>query len=182
MGPLGAPWGPMVAPWAPSGPHGGPLGPQGAPRGPKSCFGLAGLPVVPSLGLVWPGPVLPALPATTTAAAKPPPAAEGGRLLLLDQAKARRARQARQARARPSQGWAQQASQPSQSRRFKGPRVPVSHSHMATVSCSHTRTPCCRPENIEIGSNRVPVGPFWLSRPRIGTESHQESIGMPPVP
>ena len=26
-------------------------------------FGLAGLPVVPSLGLVWPGPVLPALPA-----------------------------------------------------------------------------------------------------------------------
>ena len=34
------------------------------------CFGLAGLPVVPSLGLVWPGPVLPALPwpgpATTT--------------------------------------------------------------------------------------------------------------------
>ena len=31
-----------------------------------NCFGLAGLPVVPSLGLVWPGPVLPALPATTT--------------------------------------------------------------------------------------------------------------------
>ncbi len=28
-----------------------------------ACFGLAGLPVVPSLGLVWPGPVLPALPA-----------------------------------------------------------------------------------------------------------------------
>ena len=26
------------------------------------CLGLAGLPVVPSLGLVWPGPVLPALP------------------------------------------------------------------------------------------------------------------------
>ena len=57
---------------------------------PESCFGLAGLPVVPRLGLVWPGPVMPALPwpgpATTTAAAKPPPAAEGGRLLLLDQA------------------------------------------------------------------------------------------------
>ena len=80
---------------------------------PESCFGLAGLPVVPCLGLVWPGPVMPALPwpgpATTTAAAKPPPAAEGGRLLLLDQAKAR---QARQAQARPSQGKAQQASQP----------------------------------------------------------------------
>ena len=45
-------------------------------------LGLAGLLVVPCLGLVWPGPVLPALPATTTAAAQPPPAAEGGRLLL----------------------------------------------------------------------------------------------------
>ena len=79
-------------------------------RHPKvACFGLAGLPAVPSLGLVWPGPVLPALPATTTAAAQPPPAAEGGRLLLL-------ARQARQAQARPSQGKAQQASQPSQGR------------------------------------------------------------------
>ena len=43
--------------------------------------------------------------------------AEGGRLLL-DQAKAR---QARQAQARPSQGWAQQASQPSQSS-FEGPK------------------------------------------------------------
>ena len=50
------------------------------------------------------------------AAAQLPPAAEGGRLLLLDQAKARQAGQARQAQARPSQGWAQQASQPSQSR------------------------------------------------------------------
>ena len=78
-------------------------------------LGLAGLLVVPCLGLVWPGPVLPALPATTTAAAQPP-AAEGGRLLLLDQAKARRARQARQGQARASQGKAQQASQPSQGR------------------------------------------------------------------
>ena len=85
-----------------------PLEGQGCNNKPP-CFGLAGLPVVPSLGLVWPGPVLPALPATTTtAAAKPLPAAEGGRLLLL-------ARQARQVKARPSQGWAQQASQPSQS-------------------------------------------------------------------
>ena len=74
-----------------------------------ACLGLAGLLVVPCLGLVWPGPVLPALPAATTAAAQPPPAAEGGRLLLL-------ARQARQAQARPSQGKAQQASQPSQGR------------------------------------------------------------------
>ena len=46
-----------------------------------ACFGLAGLPVVPSLGLVWPGPVLPALPdlpwpgpaTTTTASAAQPP-------------------------------------------------------------------------------------------------------------
>ena len=75
----------------------------------QHTLGLAGLLVVPCLGLVWPGPVLPALPATTTAAAQPPPAAEGGRLLLLDQAKAR---QARQAQAGPSQGKAQQASQP----------------------------------------------------------------------
>ena len=60
-------------------------------RHPKvACFGLAGLPVVPSIGFVWPGPVLPALPATTIAAAQPPLAAEGGRLLFL-------ARQARQA-------------------------------------------------------------------------------------
>ena len=66
---------------------------------------MAGLPVVPSLGLAWPGPALPwPGPETTTAAAKPPPAAEGGRLLLLDPAKAR---QARQAQARPSQGWTQ---------------------------------------------------------------------------
>ena len=79
-------------------------------------LGSAGLLVLPCLGLVWPGPVLSALPwlvpATTTAAAQPPPAAEGGRLLLLlDQAKAKHARQAQ---ARPSQGKAQQASQPSQ--------------------------------------------------------------------
>ena len=59
-------------------------------KGPGPCSGLAGLPVVPSLGLVWPGPVLPALPATTTG----------------------------------SQGWAQQASQPSQSRHFEGPWEP----------------------------------------------------------
>ena len=60
-----------------------------------ACLGLAGL-LVPCLGLVQ----------------QQQPAAEGGRLLLLDQAKAR---QARQAQARPSQGKAQQASQPSQS-------------------------------------------------------------------
>ena len=39
------------------------------------CFTLAGLPNVPSLGLVWPWPAMPALPwpgpATTTAAAAP---------------------------------------------------------------------------------------------------------------
>ena len=97
---------------------------------PAIAFGLAGLPVVPSLGLVWPGPVLPALPAlpwpgpaTTTATAKPPPAAEGGRLLLLDQAlQEAKARQARQAQARPSEGKVQQASQPSQSR-ILGPKA-----------------------------------------------------------
>ena len=91
----------------------GPHGAQGAHgQAPNSCFALAGLPVVPCLGLVWPGPVLPALPwsgpATTTAAAKPPPAAEGGRLLLLDQAKAR---QARQAKAKPSQAKARHNKQ-----------------------------------------------------------------------
>ena len=78
---------------------------------------MAGLPVVPCLGLVWPGPVMPALPwpgpATTTGRLRRPAAASPPLLLLLDQAKAR---QARQAQARPSQGWAQQASQPSQSR------------------------------------------------------------------
>ena len=67
------------------------------------CFGLAGLPVVLSFGLVWPAPALPALPwltpATTTASAKPPQAAEGHQfLLLLDHVKARHARLARQAR------------------------------------------------------------------------------------
>ena len=103
----GSPKGPLGAPWGPEGPPWDPLGPNVTS---KVSYG----PVVPGLGLVWPGPVMPALPwpgpaTTTTAAAKPPPAAEGGRLLLL-------ARQARQAQARPSQGWAQQASQPSQSR------------------------------------------------------------------
>ena len=34
--------------------------------GKNTPLGLAGLLVVPCLGLVWPGPVLPALPATTT--------------------------------------------------------------------------------------------------------------------
>ena len=81
-----------------------------------ACFGLADLPVVTSLGLVWHGPALPALPRpcpTTTAAAQLLLVAEGSRLLLLDQAKAR---QARQAQAKPSQGKAQQASQPRQGR------------------------------------------------------------------
>ena len=71
--------------------------------------GLSGLLVVPCLGLVWPGPVLPALPATTTGRLRRPAAAAPPLLLLL-------ARQARQAQARPSQGKAQQASQPSQGR------------------------------------------------------------------
>ena len=52
------------------------------------CLGLAGLPVVPSLGLVWPGPVLPALPwpgpATTTGRLRRPGAASPPLLLLLD--------------------------------------------------------------------------------------------------
>ena len=76
-------------------------------------LGLAGLPVA-SLGLVWPGPVLPALPwpgpATTTGRLRQMAAAAARLLLLsssspllLDQAKAR---QARQAQARPSQGKA----------------------------------------------------------------------------
>ena len=96
-------------------------------------LGLAGLPVVPSLGLVWPGPVLPALPwpgpATTTGRLRRPAAASPPLLLLLDQAKAR---QARQAQARPSQGWAQQASQPSQSRVVQIPdtRVPWLSLHL----------------------------------------------------
>ena len=47
---------------------------------------LAGLPVVPSLGLVWPGPVLPALPATTTGRLRRPAAASPPLLLLLDEA------------------------------------------------------------------------------------------------
>ena len=92
---------------------------EGDPEGVTSKVSYG--PVVPGLGLVWPGPLMPALPwpgpATTTAAAQPPPAAEGGRLLLL-------ARQARQAQARPSQGKAQQASQPSQSR-ILGPKGPM---------------------------------------------------------
>ena len=54
------------------------------------CFGLAGLPVVPCLGLVWPGPVMPALPwpgpATTTGRLRRPAAASPPLLLLLDQA------------------------------------------------------------------------------------------------
>ena len=90
-----------------------PLEGQGCNNKPP-CFGLAGLPVVPSLGLVWPGPVLPALPATTTGRLRRLAAAALLPLLLLlllDQA---RARQARQAQARPSQGKTQQASQPSQ--------------------------------------------------------------------
>ena len=79
--------------------------------------------------LVWPWPVLPALPwptpatttttttTTTAAAAQPPPAAEGGRLLLLllDQAKAR---QARQAKARPSQGTTSKPAKPRQAGRW----------------------------------------------------------------
>ena len=58
--------------------------------GGESCFGLAGLPVVPCLGLVWPGPVMPALPwpgpATTTGRLRRPAAASPPLLLLLDQA------------------------------------------------------------------------------------------------
>ena len=49
-------------------------------------FGLAGLPVVPSLGLVWPGPVLPALPAPTTGRLRRPAAASPPLMLLPDQA------------------------------------------------------------------------------------------------
>ena len=90
----------------------------GQPASQNACLGLAGLLVVPCLGLVWPGPVLPALPwpgpATTTGRLRRPAAAAPGLLLLLDEAKARRARQARQGQARASQGKAQQASQPSQ--------------------------------------------------------------------
>ena len=52
-----------------------PLRPPWALWALQSCFGLAGLPVVPSLGLVWPGPGLPALPATTTTGRLRQPAA-----------------------------------------------------------------------------------------------------------
>ena len=70
-----------------------------------SCFGLAGLPVVPSLGLVWPGPALPWPGPATTAAARPPKAAGcccwQGRQdrPRPDQAKAGHNRQASQAKA-----------------------------------------------------------------------------------
>ena len=77
---------------------------------PESCFGLAGLPVVPCLGLVWPGPVMPALPwpgpATTTGHLRRPGAAPP-LLLLLNQ---ENAMQARQVQARLGQGQAQQVS------------------------------------------------------------------------
>ena len=42
------------------------------------AFGLAGLPVVPSLGLVWPGSVLPALPSTRQSHLPEPHAPAGG--------------------------------------------------------------------------------------------------------
>ena len=77
-------------------------------------FGL-GLSCLPCLGLVQ------QQQQRRRSRRRPPPAAEGGRLLLLDKAKAR---QARQAQARPSQGKAQQASQPSQSRTL-GPKGPL---------------------------------------------------------
>ena len=50
--------------------------PPWAPWALKYCLGLAGLPVVPSLGLVWHGPALPALP--SPGPARPPSAAGGG--------------------------------------------------------------------------------------------------------
>ena len=72
--------------------------------------------VVPCLGLVWPGP---ALPARTTGRLRRPAAAAPPLLLLL-----LLARQARQAQARPSQGKAQQASQKSAAcRQPPGPRA-----------------------------------------------------------
>ena len=45
---------------SPAGSDLGPKGPMG--QAPNSCFGLAGLPVVPCLSLVWPWPVLTAMP------------------------------------------------------------------------------------------------------------------------
>ena len=75
-------------------------------------------------------------------AAQPPPAAEGG-WLLPDQAKAR---QARQAQARPSQGKAQQASQPSQG------DVPMfrTHRHMVGKLC----------RSMKSGMKQLQVPPF----------------------
>ena len=128
--------------------------PPPPPPARTACLGLAGLLVVPCLGLVWPGPVLPALPATTTAAAQPPPAAEGCRLLLLDQAKARQARQARQAQARPSQGKAQQASQPEKSGSWlasekSGPRLPSEQPAAASAA---------RARRSQTGAAKAPAG------------------------
>ena len=108
MGTQGLPVGRLGPSWL--------MGHHRPPWAPKSCFGLASLPVAPCRGLVWPGPVLPALPwcgpaKTTGHLRRPAVAAPPLLLLLLDQAKARREGQAQ---ARPSQGKAQQASQPSQ--------------------------------------------------------------------
>ena len=59
-----------------------PPGPEGLEMLAEAVFGLAGLLVVPCLGLLWPGPVSPALPTLpwpgpATTAAQPPLAAEG---------------------------------------------------------------------------------------------------------
>ena len=139
-------------------------------------LGLAGLLVVPCLGLVWPGPVLPALPwpgpATTTGRLRRPAAAAPPLLLLLDQAKARRARQARQGQARASQGKAQQASQPSQGDVL----VFLTHRHMVGKSCKIMKS----------GMNQVQVcrfrlvggGGIGLLNPpgRPATEKHRKHV------
>ena len=76
--------------------------------------------------LPWPGPATSTGRLRRLAAAAPPPRLLL-LLLLLDQANAR---QARQAQARPSQGKAQQASQPSQGRGcfFQTPLLPLHYS------------------------------------------------------
>ena len=98
---------------------------------------LAWLACLLCLALAWSGlglSCLPCLPCLELLQQQP--AAKGGRLLLLERSKARQAGQARQAQARPSQGKAQQASQPSQG------DVPVflTHRHMVGKLCKIMKT------------------------------------------
>ena len=136
-----------------------------------ACLALAGLLVVPCLALVWPGPVLPALPwpgpATTTGRLRRPAAAAPPLLLLLllDQAKPR---QARQAQARPSQGKAQKASQPSQGkqaphgkRRHMGPLGPFG-AGLVWQQAPH--------------GPWGPVGPIWAPLGLIDHVSHEGTV------